>query len=907
MRRLLALILCLAVVLTGVYGFGYAEEKQKEEINNNALMLKSFSVIDKIEKDSKGVSRKELAKIIYFMTGLENIPVSNAQYFTDITPDDEYAGYINELKNLGYISGYEDGTFRPDDKALAGEAITMLTSVLGYTHIANQKGGYPSGYAAVAKFLGLLKNVKLNVNAELTYGDLYALCSNALRAEIMEITSVEGDNPIYTNRGKMLMEVNFDTYEVKGIIEGNDRTRLRGGSDISPYHVMIGGILYYIGETDIDEYLGYYAIGYCRESDLTEAYEIIYYAIPSERNEVVSINISDIYDISGGKIYVYDKNGNKKTYSYSLDAGIIYNEICTFDPLNISLISGKSGTVTLVSNSGKSAEAVIIEAYTDYVVSMVDYYSNILYDMYGNEPLNIDMQSDNPYVEILDKDGKELLWLDVKKYHTVSVYKSLAEGEQEYTKGIVNDEIISGTINSIKTRNGKKIIEINGTPYAVTNVCAVRENAKMNVGNMVNVSVNAFGEITAVRYGKAENSTLGYLFAADLQGGLSSSLAFRILNTNGVFVDYKVSDKVVVDGEKYSAFSSMLTHLEETSAIVNDEDPSNGFDAPVTGRYVQLISYEVNDENEIVKIDTACDKNKVLSTFENLDAHNQLYMKKANGVFYPTSSLVGGTVALNPDYIIFQTPQIANWTNAEEYKVKGTVLESQHTYIFDAYGIGNSSIGCFAIVSSEQLGGQMNNETRYAMVSGFGKKLHEDKARTYIEVYINGVKTEVLVADKFIYSDDVSNSVEKNNVDIESMINIGDIIMYSTDTTGLLNEVVRQYSAVDDKIIYNDSVGGNSNYAEYKRVIYAYANEVYDNGYIITPINDPAVLNSGNPQEIMWKIKCPVMVYDKNADKEKVRPGSLGEIVTYSMAGENCTRFIIRQYAGQVWSIFIIK
>ena len=50
--------------------------------------------------------------------------------FSDV-PNDYYAtGYIKALYDENIVSGYEDGTFKPDNSVTRAEAVTMMNKVL---------------------------------------------------------------------------------------------------------------------------------------------------------------------------------------------------------------------------------------------------------------------------------------------------------------------------------------------------------------------------------------------------------------------------------------------------------------------------------------------------------------------------------------------------------------------------------------------------------------------------------------------------------------------------------------------------------------------------------------------------------------------------------------------------------
>ena len=49
--------------------------------------------------------------------------------FSDVASDSWYAGAISAMASRGFISGYGDGTFRPDDSISYEEILTILSSL----------------------------------------------------------------------------------------------------------------------------------------------------------------------------------------------------------------------------------------------------------------------------------------------------------------------------------------------------------------------------------------------------------------------------------------------------------------------------------------------------------------------------------------------------------------------------------------------------------------------------------------------------------------------------------------------------------------------------------------------------------------------------------------------------------
>ena len=80
-------------------------------------------------RPDRTITRAEYVKIVnnFFGYELETEKVAN---FSDVTSGDWFTPYVNEAVERGYITGYEDGTFRPEDPIRRQEATVILARIL---------------------------------------------------------------------------------------------------------------------------------------------------------------------------------------------------------------------------------------------------------------------------------------------------------------------------------------------------------------------------------------------------------------------------------------------------------------------------------------------------------------------------------------------------------------------------------------------------------------------------------------------------------------------------------------------------------------------------------------------------------------------------------------------------------
>lgn len=92
-------------------------------------------------KPNRPITRQEASKIISIAYGLDDKKSKSADNFTDKKEIEDWGKeYIGILKDRGYISGYADGTFRPNAKITRAELSKIITNASG--NIINTQGEY---------------------------------------------------------------------------------------------------------------------------------------------------------------------------------------------------------------------------------------------------------------------------------------------------------------------------------------------------------------------------------------------------------------------------------------------------------------------------------------------------------------------------------------------------------------------------------------------------------------------------------------------------------------------------------------------------------------------------------------------------------------------------------------------
>jgi len=136
LKRLTAVLLVL-LGLFSLPAFSAEEEapSMSADAEEAAAFLNALDLIDfSISDGAKPISRAEFITAVYRMNGFPEPEGgwSGQTGFSDVPAEAPCAIPVYTAKSMNLISGFSDGTFRPEESITAAEAMTILIRLLGY-------------------------------------------------------------------------------------------------------------------------------------------------------------------------------------------------------------------------------------------------------------------------------------------------------------------------------------------------------------------------------------------------------------------------------------------------------------------------------------------------------------------------------------------------------------------------------------------------------------------------------------------------------------------------------------------------------------------------------------------------------------------------------------------------------
>ena len=336
---------------------------------SDIMRLTSLGVIngypDGTFKPNGDITRAEFAKIAVCMAGLQEVaPGMEGMVgpFKDVKVGDWYNGWVNIAAAQGYVKGYPDGTFGPNNKVTQQEVVTVLMRLLGYND--NLPGEWPFDYLAKASKLGLLDDVTLAAAAPATRGIVAILASAALDEEVVEYNA---DSNTFPGQGKTLLEDNFkegQSFEDvfvknfaydngKKYLVKNDGTKIELADDVT----VFGAANWIACRENIVDYI-------LTTDDKTASYvEVKNYGIKTFKDEDATFNFIS-----------FDNNGS---FDWRIDSVVIDDKTYDFDAtVDQMLIGGVLAQSALDVYFGAPAAAGEKESKKWDHVDLVKLYPN---------------------------------------------------------------------------------------------------------------------------------------------------------------------------------------------------------------------------------------------------------------------------------------------------------------------------------------------------------------------------------------------------------------------------------------------------------------------------------------------------------------------------------------------------
>lgn len=797
--------------------------------------------------------------------GESNSAVSG-NVFADVKADHYAASAIKTLKEMNLVSG-DGGYFRPNDKITLLEATIILTKMIGHNCFVDIKGGYPTGWIAVADSAGILKNINVNMNAQLTKDSAVELLANTIQADMVGWDL----NDIKIEKNRTILSEYFKIYYIDGIVTSNGITGL-STSDARPDSMMVDNMTIDCDKDFAKDYLGYKSRVFYKSDNNEDAKAV--YIISKTGNQELKIEGDDAeaeYDTGKNEIRYYNSNKIKKKVALSKNFKVIYNGKADGSYTEI-LSDLKDMNLRLLDNDNdKKFDVLFITKYRDIVVKSVNTNDGIIYDYYsGNNNWEYGKISDGAYKSVKDKDGNEVKFEDLYSGQVISLASSR---DGEYNEAIAIDDSVDGTIKEISEDN--KYV-IGDREYILSAYYIKYGNQDLYMGASGNFKLDIDGKIAA--FTREDDSNLRYGYIDKVWIGEDDRIVVKIYTTNRGVSNYFCAEKLKTGS----------TTLKDNDTIYNYIADGGPNEAPAgeAAFTSMLVRFTTNKTGEIDRMEFAADepdfnKNAPKGGF-------YVYKPRAYRNYKTPDTNFGEDFMINAETVMMEV--ITDETDLSNKYRKLTLNSFANN--------DKSTVTAFA---------DSSNPTYASAIV-----VYKEKSETNFEynpIAVNKVASKINSDDDLVYTISGYNAdgpIELEGEDestFESVSN-GDIISIKRNSEGKVNEVTKIYSVKENEL---KNPGKNTDYdsiCKYELLTpYCVAENTIKFNSSLAP---EEITKESQLKQRLVKKPDSVLVLDRESG-EKYTMGTINDLITYKdNAGAHDKVFMYVNYT-EVRMLVVVK
>ncbi|EOD01852.1 S-layer homology domain-containing protein [Caldisalinibacter kiritimatiensis] len=185
-KRLTALLIIFIILFSSLAVAQEVTEEQKEAAEKLVALGILTGYDDGSLKLENHITRAEFTTLAVRII-LKDKEVDQYQKdsrFNDVKKDHWASGYINIAVEEGLINGYNDGTFRPENKITYSEVITILVRLLGYDDSLDENKEWPLNYIQKALELGIDNGEVIIPDSYSTRGEVVYYIYNTLLVKL---------------------------------------------------------------------------------------------------------------------------------------------------------------------------------------------------------------------------------------------------------------------------------------------------------------------------------------------------------------------------------------------------------------------------------------------------------------------------------------------------------------------------------------------------------------------------------------------------------------------------------------------------------------------------------------------------------------------------------------------------
>lgn len=777
LKRILSLILIMSMVIAPSVAATETTNTDTalyEDIAQKLAALEIVDLTDALVGLDEQVIRVDFACVLARIAGgadegngtLEN------DLFLDVTRDYWAASQINTAVSFGFMKGYKDGKFYPEEEVKMSEAIVTLVEMTGWDVKANYQGGDLAAYIRVATSIGLLDGVDLN--GAFDKKTMYVLINNLLDIDILEMKSAGIEADYVTAENFTVLSAYRDIYKHKGVVTSTGISTLTAPVLSDENRITVDDIVYQSDGLAVSDLLGYQVECYYQ---IVNDRNVMLYIQKTDRNNAIDIDAKNI--IAGSTTidtFAYYDGNRQRTIAMSDGIKVVFNGIAKPDYSKAN-ITPTSGNVTFVDNNDDNIYDIVhVFSVTNYgVVNSVGKSgaSYAVQDKINNSnTITLKTENDIPCYRII-KGNEEILPSSLKSGDVLLVGENTDHGFSLVY--VAETPAFEGKIATIST----DFVYIDGISYEKSTEFKTIVNNKLIIepkpGDNGVAYIDSNGRIMAFIKGAVLELQYAMLLnAATKTEAFTEEGKIQILDIAGEIKTFDLAEKVKLNGETKKA-KVCIDKLLAANVLDKGRDAASNR---------QLIRFKTNSKGLVTELRT------VTSTTDG-------EYKLTDELTYTDEVSISGVANndecphLGSKYIIPPGNILVfyMYTKDKECLVQDKLTVKSGAATAHFYDLQESQVpGAIVINISASAAGRKTVSVMkpFTIVTGTGEVMDEDGV---VEKCIFGkTKGE---DDTIFFNSDLDEGTKKDFENVKP----GDLIVYEKTDKGTLTELFILYEA----------------------------------------------------------------------------------------------------------------
>ena len=845
LKKTLAVVLAFAMILSmGLTSMAaYSDVEAGTKVSEAVGILSNLNILTGFEdgtfKPEETVTRAQMAAIICRTLGYEDQAASSkgTTVFNDVAADHWASGYINVAQAQQIINGYGDGNYGPEDKVTYEQAVKMIVSALGYDLAAQAKGGYPTGYLAIASAEGITKNANGRVGDAAARGTIAVLVYNSLEVRLMDQTSwsTGSDGDKYGKTYDTILSKYLEVRKWEGVVTATPLSGIAGGTydpEATPKMNITGSYKYYndkgedstyYGSTgavdcslvDANSFLGKAVIAYVGfEKDATTGNKMVYAIVEDSDNETTTIsgtqlikNTDDAVKFTTPGVIYYREVGASKILDLELDkkAGVdvyvnsklntLYSGTATTSDI-AGLVGLVGGKVEFVSNDNDNLiDTILITAYDDEaVIEEVEVEDGLyMFETYTGNLDDIDADDEDELV-IVYKDGALADVTALAANDTVS--------SVEVADGLIVLYVSSATITGAVESYSADDMDIAGQTYELSKAALGAGKTYAGLADEEGIFfLNVDGQVAWSETDSVATGNYGLVVAVDQSTGISGGYVVQMVLADGTVAEYELNTSAKIKG-----VTDKGTGADAYNTGDADKDVYTYLASKLTQR-AATATYEATAANLSANADAllykVTVKNGKVSRFTDLDG--SATAATSNTKEYDSYSMSIGDVSMEENTVVFAIDEAIGATVVDIDKIKvgkpaDFFADGEDGYVVKGMDISTKSIS--RVVLGFDLAISVPQDAAAVIVSDYAKRTYNDETAMQI-TGIQGGKEVTYI----IYNEDDTYDWSQDPM----TIGIGDVILVSAaNAEGVVEDFQLLYDRSADALASQATAGDSA-------------------------------------------------------------------------------------------------